>query len=467
MSKEKVEEERKASKITRRQFAAGVAIAVASGAVGAAIRSATLRVKPGEVVTREVTKTVTKEVARTVEAKRKLTLGFVLGGYVSGSTWDGRFIVGAERLKALYPWFDYAYDEGVVLGGKDPAASARDLIETKGANLVDSSWEPGGVPAFHTVAKDYPDVYFFDTIGSDISSERNFSRYFIRQYQAMYLEGLVAGVLTRTNKIGVTVGPVCVQNYRRMAAFYLGIREANPAAKLYIKYVGEWYKPEVERDVSLALADLGVDVLTNYTDSTAPLEVCKGRGIWYVGKDTDIVSIGNKALNMDIIGKEPWGTTDVVAVTFDTRWEVLWNYYLKEYLAGIKNPAKLVFLGMHDYISLPADNPYVPGETKLLAVDLQTGGKIGVDAISPKARANIPSEIIELIKNRRAQMIAGVWDPFFEYELVSGGKGIEIPELNLPVPPKGTVVKPAKTVADDEFLLAKLNFQLDGIQLIE
>lgn len=395
----------------------------------------------------------------------ELTLGFVLGGYVSGSTWDGRFIVAAERLKTLYPWVDYVYDEGVVLGGKDPAASARDLIETEGADLVDSSWEPGGIPAFHTVSSDYPDLYFFDTVASDTSSERNFSRYFIRQYQAMYLEGLVAGALTKTNKIGAAVGPACVQNYRRMAAFYLGIKEANPDATLYVKYVGEWYKPAVERDVSLALVDLGVDVLTNYTDSTAPVEVCVERGVWYIGKDTDVASIGDKDLKMDIIGTDPWATTDTVAVTFDTRWEVLWNYYLKEYLAGIENPARLVFLGMDDYISLPAGHSFLPEETMLLAVDLQNGGEIGGDAISPKA--DISSEVKELIEDRRAQMIAGVWDPFFEYELVSSGEGVEISELGLTVPSKGTVVKPARTAASDEFLLAELNFRLEGIVKVE
>lgn len=395
----------------------------------------------------------------------ELTLGFVLGGYISGSTWDGRFIVAAERLKTLYPWFDYVYDEGVVLGGKDPAVSARDLIETMGADLVDSSWEPGGIPAFHTLSTEYPDLYFFDTVASDVSSGRNFSRYFVRQYQAMYLEGLVAGALTETNKIGIAVGPACVQNYRRMAAFYLGIKEANPDATLYVKYVGEWYAPAKERDVSLALVDLGVDVLTNYTDSTAPVEVCAERGIWYIGKDTDVASIGDADLKMDIIGDTPWATTDVVAVSFDTRWEVIWNYYLKEYLAGVENPARLVFLGMDDYISLPADHPFLPEGTMLLAVDLQNGGRIGVDAISPEA--DVSSEVKELIEKRRAQMIAGVWDPFFEYELVSSGEGVEIPELELTVPPEGTVVKPARTPASDEFLLAKLNFQLEGIVKVE
>jgi len=381
--------------------------------------------------------------------ERKVTMGFVLGGYVEGSTWDGRYIIAAERLKWLYPWFDYAYDEGVVLAGRDPASSARDLITTKKANLVVGSWEPCAVPSFETIKGEYPEVWFLGNIGSDITRGGNFLRFFPRQYQAMYLEGLVAGALTKTNKIGIAVGPACVQNYRRMAAFYLGIKEVNPNATLYVKYVGEWYNPPVERDVSLALVDLGCDVLTNYTDSTAPVEVCAERGIWYVGKD------------MDTVGMYGWSSTDTVAVSFDTRWEVIWDHFAKEYRAGVKAPDTLVFLGMDDHIAMPANNPWLPGQTVLPTVDLQNDNKVGIAAISPKARPLIPDGIITLIEHRREQMMRGVWDPFYEYEFISSGEGVELPEL--PVPPSGTVVKPAGVMPSDEFLLTQFNFQLEGI----
>lgn len=288
---------------------------------------------PGATAT--VTKTVTTTapgaattVTKTVTAGKleKVIMGMVLGGYTKGSTWDGRQVMATERLKELFPWFDYAYDEGVVLKGRDPISSAKDLIAMNGANIIFGSWEPAAIPAFHKIAKDYPDVYFMGIVGSDVSSERNFVRVFIRQYQAMYLEGLIAGALTKSNKIGIAVGPACVQNYRRMAAFWLGIKEANPDAKLYVKYVGEWYDPPKEREVSLALVDLGVDVLTNYTDSVEPLKVCESKGIWYVGKDADIV------------GLYEWSTTDTVAVSFDTRWSVLFYQVIKEYLAGNRYP---------------------------------------------------------------------------------------------------------------------------------
>jgi hypothetical protein len=79
--------------------------------------------------------------------------------------------------------------------------------------------------------------------------------------------------------------------------------------------------------------------------------------------------------------------------------------------------------------------------------------KVGVDAISPSARPSIPDEIVELVEKRRDQMIKGVWDPFFAHEFVSNGTGLALE--NLPIPPAGTVVKPADEMPSDEWLLSE------------
>lgn len=446
-----------AGKVAVGVVAAGVVGGLGGYYAGSMAAAPVTETKTVTVGAATVTVPTTVTQTRTVEVVKgmKVIMGMVLGGYIEGSTWDGRQIKAVERLKKLYPWFDYVYDEGVVLKGKDPISSARDLITVSGANIILGSWEPAAIPAFHTVAPEYPGVYFLGIVGSDISSQRNFLRVFIRQYQAMYLEGLIAGAITQTNKIGIAVGPACVQNWRRMAAFYLGIREANPKATLYVKYVGEWYDPPKEKEVSHALVDLGVDVLTHYTDSVEPLKVAEERKIWFVGKDSDIV------------GLYGWGTTDTVAISFDTRWEVLFYHIIKEYLAGTKDPDRLIFIGMNHHIPLPADNPWVPGQTKLPAVDLQNDNKIGLDAISPKAKRLISEDLLKLIEIRRNQMLLGAFDPFCEYALVSSGEGLPIPELGLEVPPKGKVVKPAGVMPTDDFLLGRLNFQLDGIVLVK
>jgi len=98
-------------------------------------------------------------------------------------------------------------------------------------------------------------------------------------------------------------------------------------------------------------------------------------------------------------------------------------------------------------------------------VDLMNAGKIGIDAISPKALPLIPQEIIDLVKQRREQMMAGTWDPFTAHEFVSNGTGLEIGDLKIPA--AGTVVKAADVVPTTEFLLAQFNFDLAGTTILK
>lgn len=402
-------------------------------------------------VTKTEATTVEKTIATTVTTVRApaITLAIEHFSVIAGTTWSGAHDRAAKRLAKLYPWLTYIKDEEVMPDKTIPAA--RDMI-AQGANIVVGNAEFMALP-LKDIAAENPNVYFVGIIASDLSTERNFLRYFPRQYQAMYLEGLVAGALTETNKIGVVSGPICVQNIRRVAAFYLGIREVNPEAKVYLKYAGDWYLPDVESDLAKTLVDTyGVDVLTHYTDSVAPLSVAEEKGIWFVGKD------------MDIVGEYGWSTTDTVAVSFDTRWEVGYDRMIKEYLAGVQDPKRVWFIGMSEPMAVPANNEIMPGQTLIPIVDLQNNKKIGVEAISPKARPLIADSVVERIRLRREQMMQGVWDPFMEYALVSGGTGLELPDL--PIPPKGTVVKPAGVMPSDEFLLAELNFHLEGIEYI-
>jgi simple sugar transport system substrate-binding protein len=162
--------------------------------------------------------------------------------------------------------------------------------------------------------------------------------------------------------------------------------------------------------------------------------------------------------DMDIVGFYGWSNTDTVAISFDTRWEVLYDQVVRDWLAGNKNPQTVLYLGMESSMTL-ADG------TEVATVDIMNDGKVGVDAISPKARPLIPDEIVNLVQQRREQMMAGQWDPFTEHALVSNGTGLALE--NLAVPAAGTVVKPAGEVPTAEWLLASFNFDLAGTQVLE
>jgi len=394
-----------------------------------------------------VTVEVEKEVVKAVEVKEGATLAIEHFSIIEGTTWSGAHDRAGKRIAEKYPNVDYVYREEV---GPDLTVPYAEELIADGADIVVGNAEFMGLP-LKDIADKYPDVYFVSIIASDLTTKRNFIRLFPRQYQALYLEGLIAGALTQSGNIGIVSAFPCVQVIRRQAGFYLGVQDAaellGKDITVYVKYAGDWYLPTEERDIaSTLITQYDVDVLTQQTDSGSPLDAAQEEGIWFVGKD------------MDIVGFYGWSSTDTVAVSFDTRWEVLYEKIVKDWLAGDVSPETVLYMGMDDKMIL-ADG------TELPTVDIMNDNKVGVDAISPKARPLIPDEIIKLVEQRRDQMIKGVWDPFFEFEFVSNGTGLALE--GLPIPAAGTVVKQAGEMQSDEWLLSKFNFDLEGTVVLE
>jgi basic membrane lipoprotein Med (substrate-binding protein (PBP1-ABC) superfamily) len=366
---------------------------------------------------------------------------------IEGTTWSGAHDRAGQRLAEKYPDVDYVYREEV---GPDLTNPYAEELISEGADIVIGNAEFMGMP-LKDIADEYPDVYFGSIIASDLSTKRNFIRLFPRQYQALYLEGLVAGALTETGNIGIVSAFPSVQVIRRTAGFYLGVQEAarllGKDITVYVKYVGDWYLPQEERDIANTLiTQYNVDIITQQTDSGSPLDVALEEGIWFVGKD------------MDIVGEYGWGDENTVAISFDTRWEVLYDRMIQDWLSGNPNPETVLYLGMSDSLTL-ADG------TEEYTVDIMNNGKVGVEAISPVALESIPEEIVQLLEQRRQQMIDGVWDPFFEHAFVSNGTGLDLE--GTPIPPAGEEVKPAGEMPTDEWLLSLFNFDLAGMEVLE
>jgi basic membrane lipoprotein Med (substrate-binding protein (PBP1-ABC) superfamily) len=301
------------------------------------------------------------------------------------------------------------------------------------------------------IADKYPDVYFGAVIASDLTTKPNFIRFFPRQYQALYLEGLIAGALTETGNIGITSAFPNVQVLRRTAGFVLGVQDAaallNKDINVYVKYAGDWYLPADEQAIAETLVDTyNVDVLTQQTDSGSTLDVAVAKGVWFVGKD------------MDTVGEYGWSDTNTVAVSFDTRWEIIYEQMILDYLAGNMTPETVLYPGMETTMTL-ADGTVEP------TVDLMNDGKIGIEAISPAALPLIPQEIVDLVAQRREQMMNGEWDPFTEHAFVSNGTGLELE--GLPIPAAGTEVKAAGVEPTTEFLLSQFNFDLQGTTVLK
>lgn len=376
-----------------------------------------------------------------------VTLAIEHFSVIEGTTWSGAHDRAGERLEAAYDNVDYVFREEV---GPDLTVPYAEEMISDGADIVIGNAEFMGLP-LQDIAEKYPDVYFGSIIASDLTTKQNFIRLFPRQYQALYLEGLVAAALTETGNIGIVSAFPSVQVIRRQNGFILGVQDGaemlGKEVNIFVKYVGDWYLPTEERDIAETLiTQYDVDVLTQQTDSGSPLDVATEQGIWFVGKD------------MDIVGFYGWSDTDTVAISFDTRWEVLYDQMIQEFMAGEDSPQTIIYLGMDSSMTL-ADG------TEVYTVDIMNDNKVGVGAISPAALEFVPQDIVDMVEQRRDEMIAGDWDPFTAHAFVSNGTGLELE--GLPIPAAGTTVKDAGVEPTDEFLLSEFAFDLQGVTILE
>jgi simple sugar transport system substrate-binding protein len=135
-------------------------------------------------------------------------------------------------------------------------------------------------------ARRHPSVFYEHATGYKRAA--NVATYNIRFYQARYVQGVIAGRLSKAGLAGY-VGSVPVPEVvQGLNAFMLGMRSVNPKARLKFVLINSWYDPPKEGDAAKALMDQGCDIITQHTDSPAPLQAAAGRGIKAFGQSTDM-----------------------------------------------------------------------------------------------------------------------------------------------------------------------------------
>ncbi len=155
-------------------------------------------------------------------ADEDITLAIEHFSIIEGTTWSGAHDRAGKRLAEKYPNVDYVYREQV---SPDLSVPYAEEMIAEGADIVVGNAEFMGLP-LKDIADKYPDVDFVSIVASDLSTKENFIRLFPRQYQALYLEGLIAGALTETGNIGIVSAFPTVQVIRRTAGFVLGVQDA-------------------------------------------------------------------------------------------------------------------------------------------------------------------------------------------------------------------------------------------------
>ena len=138
--------------------------------------------------------------------------------------------------------------------------------------------------AARKVAKDFPKTAFL--LGSSGKPQApNLSVFDNYIQEPAYLTGLIAGGMTKSNKIGMVGGFPIPEVNRLMHAFMAGARETNPKVEFTVTFINSWFDPPKAKEAAFAMIDKGADLM--YAERFGVSDAAKERKVLAVGNVID------------------------------------------------------------------------------------------------------------------------------------------------------------------------------------
>ncbi|NLN70834.1 MAG: BMP family ABC transporter substrate-binding protein [Chloroflexi bacterium] len=216
-------------------------------------------------------------------AQEPFKVGFIYVGAPVDLGWSFEHDQGRLALEEKFgDAIHTAYVENVEEGA-DTERVLRDFAQ-KGYDMIFAT-SFGFMDPMYEVAEDYPEIIFEHCSG--YLTRDNMGTYFGRIYQPRYLSGIVAGAMTKTNKIGYVAAYPIPEVIRGIDAFTLGVRSINPDATVSVVWTNTWFDPVVEREAAVALLDQGADVIAQHQDTTEPQKAAAEAGAMSIGYHSD------------------------------------------------------------------------------------------------------------------------------------------------------------------------------------
>ncbi|WP_445503518.1 BMP family ABC transporter substrate-binding protein [Microvirga sp. G4-2] len=233
-------------------------------------------------------------------AQEKLKVGFVYVGPVGDFGYSYQHDQGRKEMeKALGDKVETTFVENVPEA--DSERAIEQLARTGHKLIFTTSF--GFMEPTVKVAKKYPNIKFEHATG--YKRAPNLATYAAKFHEGRYIVGQIAGKMTKSGVIGYVGAFPIPEVISGINSYFLGAQSVNPNVKLKVVWVNSWFDPAKEGDAAKALLDQGVDVITQHTDSPAPLQAAEARGKLGFGQASDMERFAPKAQMTAIV--DHWG----------------------------------------------------------------------------------------------------------------------------------------------------------------
>ena len=261
-------------------------------------------------------------------AEQKLKAGFIYVGPVGDYGWSHAHDLGKRHVESLYPWLDTVIVESV--NEADSLRIIDRLVQQQKCDVVFTT-SFGYMDDTVKAAEKYPDTKFMHCAG--FKRADNLGTYFGDLYQMYYLNGMMAGALTQSNKLGYVAAYPIPELIRHINAYALGAKAVNPDAVVNVKWIYAWYGPDKAKEAAEALIAEGCDALAFTEDTPAVVEVgqahCdKGKQIYAFSHYSPMQAYGKDSVvsgqRMDWGGMYAKILKDIHDGTWDPSQDIWW-----------------------------------------------------------------------------------------------------------------------------------------------
>jgi basic membrane protein A len=247
----------------------------------------------------------------------KLKIGFIYVGPTGDHGWTYRHDIGKQDVQKHFgDKVEIKYIESVPEG-----PDAERVIRSMANDGIDIIFATsfGYMNSMVKVAKEFPNVKFEHATG--YIQGPNLASYGLRLYQARHVQGVIAGMMTKTNKICYVGAFPIPEVIREINTYYLGAKSVNPDIDIDIIWVNTWYNPVKEGEAAKVLIAQGCDMVAQHTDSPSPLQVAEKEGVFGFGQASDQLKFAPKAQLTATI--DNWGPyyIDRVQAVIDGTWK--------------------------------------------------------------------------------------------------------------------------------------------------
>jgi len=323
-------------------------------------------------------------------------VGFVYVSPIGDAGWTYQHDLGRKQMDAALKGKVVSQYVENVPEGADAERVIREMAQSGCKVVFTTSF--GYMNPTIKVAPTFPGTVFLHATG--YKQDKNVGIYNARFYEGRYLNGVIAGKMTKKNIAGYVAAFPIPEVLQGINAFTQGMKSVNPKAEVRVIWVNSWFDPGKEREAALTLISQGADMVTHHTDSTAVVQAAEEKGVYSFGYHSDMSKYGPKS--------------QLSATTH------LWgDFYIKtlnEVMAGTWKP-----------------------------VNVWGGFKDGMIKLAPM-NAAVPKDVQTLVNKLQGDITSGKLHPFQGPVVDQDGK---------------TVIPAGKVMSDDD--LGKMNYYVQGV----